>query len=322
MEGPARVVRQEEQLRWLTSVAGGALLCSCAVDHQIAPNVQGATTIAFVRADNGVHHIYTAQPDGSNLLQLTNTANSDDYPSWAPDGSALVFSRRLITGSAVIDRINPDGSGLAPVSQETVPTDVQPSWGQNNQILYVRFIPFAPVPMSQLMIMQADGSNPTVIYPPAPDGFLYLEPHLNPADGQTVVFAGTGDGISGSDQIWTVRIDGSGLQQLTFNQSGTVSGDPSWINGGKGILFTHRDQAGNVNLWSMNADGSNQTQITPFVEPNEGGDGDLSLTGSLAFEHDIGGNGQSQPNVPADVWMNGVTGLACSAIGCAPRWQP
>jgi TolB protein len=279
-------------------------------------------TIAFVRSDNGVHHIYTAQPDGSNLLQLTNTANSDDYPSWAPDGSALVFSRTLTTGPSLIYRINPDGSGLQLMSQEEIPTDVQPSWAQNGQILYVRLIPFGPAPQSQLMLTHADGSNPTVIYPPQPDGHLYLEPHLSPADGKTVVFAGTGDGIPGSDQIWTINVNGSGLRQLTFNQ-GTVSGDPTWGNNGQNILYSHRDQSGNVNMWVMDADGSNQRQITPFVEPTEAGDGDFSSTGSLVFEHDVGGNGQSLPDAMADIWTSdGATDLACSAVGCAPRWKP
>jgi hypothetical protein len=118
-------------------------------------------------------------------------------------------------------------------------------------------------------------------------------------------------------------VNGTGSTQLTFGDSGTVSSDPSWISGGTQILMSHRDAAGNVNMWKMNADGSGLTQLTFFVQPDEGGDGDMSALHGLTFEFDVGGNGQSNPTVPAFVAINGhVTGLGCSAVGAAPRWKP
>ena len=49
----------------------------------------------------------------------------------------------------------------------------------------------------------------------------------------------------------------------------------------------------------------------------------------LAFQYDINGMKQSDPNAYAEVWtMNAdgsgetSTGVQCSDSGCAPRWQP
>jgi Tol biopolymer transport system component len=76
--------------------------------------------------------------------------------------------------------------------------------------------------------------------------------------------------------------------------------------------------------------GSEVQQITHFDPPYEAGDTNWSSDNrKIAFEWDVGGSGQSDPDAYAEVWtMNPdgssavSTGIPCAGVGCAPRWQP
>jgi TolB protein len=68
---------------------------------------------------------------------------------------------------------------------------------------------------------------------------------------------------SGTGNIFSIKPDGSGLQQLTFltaDQGG--DGEPAWSPDGKLIVFTeHSPDFSTFRLWLMNADGSNRHQL-------------------------------------------------------------
>jgi TolB protein len=87
--------------------------------------------IAYVSRVSGHFQIFTIEPDGSNLQQITFTQDgSNEDPSWAPDGRHVVVSsdrsgsadlwildvesrvaRRLTDGDAM--DTSPDWSGVA-----------------------------------------------------------------------------------------------------------------------------------------------------------------------------------------------------------------
>ena len=98
-------------------------------------------------------------------------------------------------------------------------------------------------------------------------------PYFSP-DGQGVVFASTlhdpskGGNYSKPDdyptaaEIYIARADGTGLKRLTFNDA--YEAESSFSPDGKKILFTsNRD--GNLELYLMNTNGSEQTRLT-FTE--------------------------------------------------------
>ncbi len=65
------------------------------------------TQIAFDRSDQ----IYLMNPDGSGVVQLTDSPGRSSGSAWAPDGSRIAFISNR-DGNNEIYAMNPDGSGV------------------------------------------------------------------------------------------------------------------------------------------------------------------------------------------------------------------
>lgn len=72
--------------------------------------------------------IFVTRPDGTDRRQLTHATGPFGamYPSWAPDGGAVVYCDIQPTEQAFLFRINLDGSGL--VQLTSGPLDFTPDW--------------------------------------------------------------------------------------------------------------------------------------------------------------------------------------------------
>lgn len=72
--------------------------------------------LAFVSDRGGQWDIWTMNPDGSDVRQLTNTGSRELHPRWSPDGTRLAF-RTFSSSGSYIWTVNADGSGATPVSE-------------------------------------------------------------------------------------------------------------------------------------------------------------------------------------------------------------
>jgi Tol biopolymer transport system component len=284
--------------------------------------------MAFVRRQSSVSQIYLMDIDasgvGANPTRLTHDGEAENYPSWSPDGKRLVYQRDF--NGAAIYVINADGTGQQRLSP-TPGFDVTPSWSPDGtQIVYVRLHsapqPNSPPPVTDIRVMNVDGTGAHAILA---NTVFSVEPRWS-VNNQVVFMSYM---HSSSLQIHVMNVDGTNLRQLT--NIAANNGDPVWSPDGTRITFGSDREGGNkLNIFVMNADGSQLAQLTHFEVPYEAGDTNWSSDGKkIAFQYDINGMKQSDPNAYAEVWtMNPdgsgetSTGVQCSNVGCAPRWQP
>jgi Tol biopolymer transport system component len=306
------------------ATAASSALAGAGTDAGSGMEISGR--MAFVSRQGSVNHIQLMQVDASgagiNPIRLTSDAEAENYPSWSPDGKRLTYQRDL-DGSAIYV-INADGTGEQRLSP-TPGLDVTPSWSPDGtRIVYVRLHePPQPnvSPLTDIRIMNADGTGDHAVLL---NTLFSVEPRWS-VNNQLVFMSY----MNSSDlQIFVMNSDGSNLRQLT---SAANNGDPVWSSDGTRITFgSDREGGDKRNIFVMNADGSQVQQLTHFAVPYEAGDTNWSSDGSkIAFEYDISGMKQSDPDAYAQVWtMNPdgsgatSTGVQCSDVGCAPRWQP
>jgi WD40-like Beta Propeller Repeat len=137
--------------------------------------------IVFMRpGEIGDYDLWVVRPDGSGLRQLTSAPiNRSDYnPDWSPDGSTVIFERRVLDDSGLADNlytVRADGTGLHPITDcaDDCWANNEATWSRNGQhIAFDRAIgPRAgghPV-TAAIYVMNADGTDDREPSAPGPN---------------------------------------------------------------------------------------------------------------------------------------------------------
>jgi len=151
-------------------------------------------------------------------------------------------------GNQEIYVMNPDGTGQRRLTYEKA-EDMTPAFSPDG-----RKIAFTSrrAGVFYLFLMNADGTDQRQLAPErAVSG---TEPTWSP-DGKRIVFRTTVTPYT----IYSINVDGSGLQKLTDGTAGASS--PAWSPDGKKIAFTSR-RSGNPEIYAMDADGANVVRLT------------------------------------------------------------
>jgi TolB protein len=223
--------------------------------------------IAFnYNAGNGPD-LYVVNSDGSGLRQLTNDQSSI-WPRWSPDGKTLVFTTASSVGTGVIATMAADGSG----QRKVLTTDNWESVGgfytpDGKHILFGSEIGGF---VSAVWIMNANGSHPRRLTP-AP---LKGNPWGISPDGKHIVGYTNQDSPSAlGNGTFVMNLDGSGLKHLAPLAKFHHDLYPSYSPDGKKIAFMSdrlstditRFTYGTFDLFTMNSDGSDVTDVAPAV---------------------------------------------------------
>jgi len=93
--------------------------------------------IAFTGHFTGTWQLYTMNPDGSDVVQVTTlppTENPAWFQDYSPDGKQLVFCHDM-SGAIELYVINADGTGLTQVTHDGT-ENIFPRWSPDGHILF------------------------------------------------------------------------------------------------------------------------------------------------------------------------------------------
>jgi Tol biopolymer transport system component len=258
----------------------------------------------------------SAEPiDPHAPVRLTDNPNDDTGPQWMRDGR-IRFSRVYSDHRSETWIMNADGSDQTLVKNPEGKRIV--SWSPDEQ----KVIFFKLDDPSKYYLSNQDGTGEVLL--PAHGGewsadskmLVYMQriagddldiftynvetgkvqnltnnPALDAdpsfsADGKQIAFDSDRDG---NQEIYLMNVDGSGLRRLTFNTA--VDTHPAFSPDGTQIIFTSNRDSEDADVYSMNADGSNQIKLVGWDRSNEtAGPGAWSPDGTrIAFFSDRNG---------------------------------
>ena len=224
--------------------------------------------------NDGNHEIYSISVYGGNETRLTNNLTNDQFPSWSPDGTKIVFGTNR-DGNYEIYTMNSDGTNQTRLTNHPN-TDYYPSWSHDGT--KIAFTSWRNG-NGEIYTMNADGTNQTNITNNINED---SSPSWSP-DGLKIAFMSQRDG---NDEIYTMNPDGSNLSRITNNPTGETY--PVWSHDGSKIVF-YTNRHGNDEIYFMNSDGSNQTRVTDNLKTDR--NASWSPDGlKIAFQTDRDGN--------------------------------
>lgn len=206
--------------------------------------------------------IYRMNVNGTGQVRITENRTPDVLPALSPNGKKIAFVS-FRDGNSEIYTMNVSGSGQTRLTFNDV-ADSSPAWSPDStKITFDRVVDG----QAEIFTMNADGTGQT-------NRTNNLGDDRGPAwspDGTKIAFSSNRSDTVGVDlRIYTMNVNGSALTQLTEEDGH----DPAWSPDGTKIAFTSgRDDTGSQ-IFSMNADGSDQTNLTNYDDnPHPDADG-------------------------------------------------
>jgi len=254
--------------------------------------------IAFSSYTSKNWEIWAINPDGTNPVQLTNTASEEQYPAWSADGSKIAFATSegeiwigepgkefqkipSLPKNCTHPAWSPDGAKIA----FTAYTFAE---GKEESDLHIASLQQGKVHklMEQEGVQRHPAWSPdgsTIVYSvgywgtvgtPIEDLWIVDSKGTNPRrlvstngsntqpewspDGNWIAFASD---RTGNMEIWIVDKYGKNPKRLTNDKA--YDADPSWSPDGSRICFVST-RSGKLDLWIMDRDGANLHQLTGF----------------------------------------------------------
>jgi hypothetical protein len=205
--------------------------------------------------------IFVIYADGGNLTRITRPVGTDVYaveydsdPSWCPNGSTLIFSRRLCDieggncGGAVTLLVDDDGSKLRPLTGSPISTlTSQATWSPDG----TKIIFFED---NALFVSNADGHSVTRIANPQVHGEAYLT-------WQPLPLIGCADAISSAGESFAAD-GGTGRLEVTAASEcqWTAISHYSWVG------ITAEGNSGNASVqYSVTANPSPHARTATII---------------------------------------------------------
>ncbi len=291
-----------------------------------APSVAAAAPVQNGRIAFSNGQIYTVNPDGSGLRQVTNLSGPAENPSWNTFGTMIAFD----SVATVIDPSTQQpthvshvfdvfGNGLGQVIDHTpyaLDNLTQPAMSHGGGMYAYRDTDDAGYSSIHISLLCKELRNCTdrTLVPVGSFGDSSSRPSWAPGD-LAIAFSSyryIDSTIGYRTDVYRINLDGTGWQRLT-DDGGR---EPAWSPDGTKIAYSRSaTPSGPGGIWMMNSNGSNQHVILA-----NGSHGVDELTGAptwspdgrfIAYVHQQQSGGHS-------IWVMNADGSNAHQIAIAP----
>ncbi len=207
-----------------------------------------ARQFAFVCVQNDLD-ICVANPDGTNVIDVTPVLSRENNPQWDKTGKSIIFSSNK-SGVIGIWSVNSDGTNMHILSGSHTTDDSQSFSPDGKLILFES----KRDENYEIYTMNADGSNPTNLTKnPAAD----TDPKWSP-NGEYIAFRS--DRNSGHD-LYVMKSDGSNVIDVTSTPT-EQENDFVWSLDSQKIIYSAPNGNQGFDIFSVNRDGSQRVNLT------------------------------------------------------------
>jgi Tol biopolymer transport system component len=204
------------------------------------------------RPPAGRDEIWSMDLDGNDERRVVGAADADVRdPAVAPDDRQVAYTI-VRGGRAQVMIADVDGSNPRPL----VPaggSSSQPAWSPDGRTVA---IVGEEGGRSRILLVDVAGGAPRPLA--RSDAGDQSEPDWSP-DGTRIVFT---QGTGGRAEIAVASVSEGAVTRLTDN--GVEDRAPAWSTTGQRIAFVSRRPDGKENLWLMDPDGENMTDLTDY----------------------------------------------------------
>src|SRR5690606_38447778 len=216
-----------------------------------------STEIAFVSDRSGAPEIWVMDAMGGNQRQATHHGVINGFPSWSPDGNAIVYMSYLFQRSPHLFRLVRGGNARAGRLLRGLDPKVSVYRGVHDpsgrRLAVVVSVDGAP----EVCVVDGDGANPRRL---TRDMAIDVSPTWSP-DGRRIAFVSD---RAGAANLYVMDVDGGNLRRLTFGGYNTA---PAWSPDGRWIAFEKR-VGGQFDIWLI--DPASGTEAPLVEHPRSG----------------------------------------------------
>jgi len=236
---------------------------ACDIINQFGGKCIAGTHIYYTHQNTkfGAKEIWVMDSDGGNPRQIThyNNVPGSNFVSVSPDGSKIAFTS-YAHGQPEIFVYSVDPPRDLRFYNQRASMNGNPSFSPDGQqVIYTS----SANGCCRIFIANVNGTGFRPISPP---GYIDAEPKINPKNGRDIAFSSD---RSGHEQVYTMNIDGGGIERLTDGQG--EASNPAWSPDGRTLAFawTRGYMAGKFNVFLMNVATRSYIQLTHDEGRNE-----------------------------------------------------